>query len=169
MDTGDKWKVALVVVVALLGTAWLVDLLFLSHHRHHDYTGDCGQGAEEVDVDLVGGYEGFSNERGAPYHLRLVLKGDDARALVGPRLVSSSTGRSLALPHMTRAEISGAYKGEIPTVWLAQDLSVPYETHIFVGTLTASAGRPTLALFCRLNPTPREEWRVPLLDMLMSV
>ena len=169
MDTADRWKVAALAAVALLGAAWLVDLLLLSHYRHQDYTGDCGPGAASVKVDLIGGYEGSSNERGAPYYMRLILRGDDARALVGPRLVSARTGRSLELPDMARGEVPGAYEGEIPTVWLSRDFSIPYEHHLFAGTLEAAGGRPTLALVCRLVPTPTEEWRVPVLDMLMSV
>lgn len=169
MDMADKWKVAFLVVVLLLGTVWLVDLLLLTHHRHRDYTGDCGPGAADIRVDLIGGYESSPNERGAPYYLRLVLRGGDARVLARPRLVSSDTGKSLALQNMSRGEISGAYEGEIPTVWLAQDLSIAYERHLFVGTLKPAAGRPALTLVCRLEPTPKEEWRVPVLDMLMSV
>ena len=169
MDTADKWKLAFLVVVAVLGTVWLVDLLLLSHHRHHDYTGDCGPSAGDIRVELIGGYEGFSNERGAPYYLRLVLRGDDVRVLARPRLVSSGTEKSLELQTMARGEISGAYKGEIPTIWLAQDLWIAYERHVFAGTLKSAAGRPALTLVCRLEPKPTEEWSVPVLDMLMSV
>lgn len=169
MSTADKLKWLLLVGVALLGVTWVVSLFLLSHARHHDYVSDCAPEERLARVELVGGYDDRPNERGSPYYLRLSLTGRDGRVPIQPRLTSSASGRILDLSEMERVQVQEAYEGGIRAVWVAPHLSIPYEDHVFTAMLSSTAEQPAVALACRLKRAPVEEWRIPLLDMLMSV
>jgi len=164
---------SLAIVVVLI----VLFLLVFDRYTYYDYrASQCRGDGGRLVAELVGRFERETPRvRGGPYYLRLEVMpgaGDVAGSVDVKRLaLASMNSGGVLTPAGSDLHFRRVRKSDDAVLFASNDLKLPYEDYRLTGVLVdgSSATGRTAAFSCTLLRQHWREWRIPLLDALMSV
>lgn len=167
--TARHVAIFLLFLVALMS---LLSAFLLRKYSYFDYHEEnCKAGPIKLKVELIGSFDNEGAwQKASPYYIRVEIAGGGGGEffLDDMKLKSVSSATVIGLDSARRVEVNR--EGDIPTVVYIEDyLQLKYEDYVLGGVVAAKAGGDMIYFRCELNRSYREEWRIPIIDALMSV
>lgn len=146
--------------------------VFFNKYEYKDYiVKSCESGKIYFDAKLIGSFSDDSPlVRGNPYYFRLEIKNFDNKEFHNVQLDSlylDAVNTPEKFPLDLSKELINGSK-----IFLAENIDIPYQEYILRGTffLKNGTGRETkVTLKCNVERAPSSEYRITLIDNLLSV